>query len=289
MDRNAFIETIITALLGKAVALRDRKPVRTIGPFKPELSEEMAQALQQVTADFRAQLQGLADQELTDSFGYDGEVIERCAHPVGLALQAKAGIVRSRHAIWYLGGLGHPDYAADFAYWSKIPHLTLAEAVCLSLGVEPSVFSEEDLERYRPPQHRQHHPDHVGHFIGRRFELLRRQFQALPTGQKTLPMAEFKRWVVEHDIEVTDDFRATILGGHQSSSAEPAAKANVREMRSVAKLLYLIAVEHYGYEYKRNNSAARKLKHLADQRGISLSDDTILKYLKIGSMFPSKG
>lgn len=289
MDRNAFIETIITALLGKAVALRDRKPVRTIGPFKPELSEEMAQALQQVTADFRAQLQRLSDQELAESFCYDGEVIEGCRHPVSLALQAKASIVRSRHAIWYLGGLGHPDYAADFAYWSKIPHLALSEAVCLSLGIEPSVFSEEDLERYRRPQHRRHNPNHVGHFIGRRFELLRRHFQALPMGQKTLPMAEFKRWVVEHDIEVTDDFRATILGGHQSSSAEPAAKANVREMRSVAKLLYLIAVEHYDYEYKRNNSAARKLKHLADQHGISLSDDTILKYLKMGSMFPSKG
>lgn len=289
MDRNAFIEKIITALLGKAVVLRDRKPVRTIGPFKPELSEEMAQALQQVTADFRAQLQRLSDQELAESFCYDGEAIEGCRHPVGLALQAKASIVRSRNAIWYLGGLGHPDYAADFAYWSKIPHLALAEAVCLSLGIEPSVFSEEDLERHRRPQHLRHNPDHVGHFIGRRFELLRRHFQALPTGQKTLPMAEFKRLIVEHDIEVTEDFQVAILGGHRRSLAEPAGKANVREMKSVAMLLYLIAVEHYGYEYKRNNSAARKLKHLADQHGISLSDDTILKYLKMGSLFRSKG
>lgn len=289
MNRDAVIETIITALLGAAIGLRDRRPIRTIGPFKPEFSEEVAQALQQVTADFRAQLQGLSDQELAESFRYDGEVIEGCAHPVGLALRDRAKIVRSRHqASWYFGGLGHPDYAADFAYWSKIPHLVLAEAVCLSLGIEPSVFSEEDLARYRPPQQRKHNPDHVGHFIGRRYELLRRLFQDLPADQKALPMTAFTRWIAENGIEVTEAFRAALLGDPPGSAAEPAAKVNMREMQSIAKLLYVIAAEHYGYVPSRNNAAVQKLQDLADRHGISLSNDTIRKYLKMGSQFRSK-
>lgn len=47
---------------------------------------------------------------------------------------------------WFACGLGHPDYRADYAYWAKMPHYTVSEATCLSVGVEPRHYPHARLE-----------------------------------------------------------------------------------------------------------------------------------------------
>lgn len=54
-------------------------------------------------------------------------------------------ILRSDIPPWFAAGFGHHDYEADFEYWSQSRYFSHAEALCLSLGIEPKHFEEKQL------------------------------------------------------------------------------------------------------------------------------------------------
>ena len=62
-----------------------------------------------------------------------------------------------------------------------------------------------------------------------------------------------------------------------------------REVASLAKLLTAIAIEEYGYDpASRRSPIPREIQDIATRLGLSVSQDTIRKYLQMGARYLPK-
>ncbi len=236
----------------------------------------------------------MSDLELGEGFAPSGRGVTALARStmapsIMLALDL-------RKQPWFQGGLGHLDFQANFRHWATMAYLNLDEAVCLTLGVPPTTFSEAELRKFSKdefdPAIRSWH---VGRFIGRRYEVLRRRFDPQTTGEVAIQTMELTDWIQEVDLEVPEKFRKVFLKRFEAvatrevSGGRQGPSVHRRELNSVARLLTAIAIDRYGFQpHSQRGHAPAKLKNIADQQGLEISEETILKFLRLGASFLPK-
>jgi hypothetical protein len=169
-----------------------------------------------------------------------------------------------------------------------MPHLSVDEAVHLSVGIEPETFSTRDFADFEKKPSSDLWPAIV--FFLRRREQFRRQFDPQRNGWKVQPR-DLIAWIDRVELEVHPEFLQLLRKLHGGASspagARPAApRPDKREVDTVAQLFTAMAIEYFGYDPKALRSPVTKeIAELAASMGIELSDDTVRKYLQIGARF----
>ena len=263
----------------------DGKISKTVGPFDPKLLSGWSRFAESNIAN--------AVDALRDLSGID---IERASGDETSAEWGKAWTMiepfhlkldRLRNTPWFGAGVGCQGYQMDYGYWAPMAMLSLNEAFCLSVGVEPKFLSIDAVQRVADPNLALC-SGKVTKFLLDRHEQLRRRFDAAATNELIISTADFSAWLYEFNMEVTTEFRRRFLKrfgpARLGASDETPGKIEQREVKSVIKLLTLMAVDKYGYDPKMNrNGAAAKLARIAELEGVQLSRDTISKYLRRGA------
>jgi hypothetical protein len=190
---------------------------------------------------------------------------------------------------WHAGGFGHPAHRADFDYWSKMATFSIDELLCLSLGIEPASFDKDSLARLEKKEKSANlWPSLI--FLLRRKEQLERRF-----GPYSISPNDFLEWRDQVAFDAHPDFvrllRLYHAGGKQpTSQAGSGLKADKREIDKIALLFTAMAMELYGYQPKASRSQVPKeIADRAASLGLSVTDDTVRKYLKLGASFLPEG
>lgn len=195
------------------------------------------------------------------------------------------GAVR-RTPPWYAGGLGHPDYAADFQYWCQMEYLSVAELLCLTVGVEPKHFPEKELRKLSEASDTRHWS--VPHFLARQHDLLLRRFDPRRQGWTVMPVS-FLAWAEQNGFEAHPEFlhglrRVALAQDDLAARTGGGRTVDQREVNTVSRLLTVMAIAQFRYDpSKPRSKAPKEIADFAATQGISISEETIRKYLRIGA------
>lgn len=198
---------------------------------------------------------------------------------------------------------------AKYDYWSKTEFFTLDEILWLSVGLEPL----EEFNRALGPVTRtaRDRDPVVSHMVGRR-ELFRRRldpnnYDLRHTAQTVLS------WANEVQLELhpgclrmleamvqrkafSGDAAPVVVsptagnsGDTDTAQVVPNAETNTkrldpRERLGMAKLLVAMAIKEYGFDpTSKRSPIPAELEGIAAQLGLEITQETILKYLRLGA------
>lgn len=280
-------------LLGNklGVLLTWAKPVliQTIGPFDPSRFDAFdARRMALVTACVQ-KLRGFTEDQiamLTQPGGSTTTLTQEWRRFQTNEIDACIRIIPD----WYVGGFGHPDHVADFDYWSKMPQLNLGELTCLSVGIRPEDFASKDFDDLAKFKDRPKFSQPL-EFLVKRYEQLSRRFGSHARAAIISPQ-DFLEWATRFDFEVHPGFLDLLQTYHRSQSASevktPSRKPDKREIDSIAQLFTAMAIDQFAYDpLQPRSNTTREIRDLASSLGLQITDDTILKYLRLGAKFIS--
>ena len=244
----------------------------------------------------RSWLDGYDEDWFEDSFTSTGEASDDIAKRKQAVWREEAEHILGNVFQWYQAGLGRPGLMADFDYWSNMASFKLDEITLLSLGLEPTEYFRE---RLNPDKLKRKKTCPADEFAMRRFEVFRRKF-AHGNMRATVFPRELVEWFRAVKLDTHPGFqrmidtiasREEIKFAEKTSSSEE-AKPDLgrapegREVASLAKLLTAIAMEEYGYDpTSRRSPIPREIQDISDRHGLSVSQDTIRKYLQTGARY----
>ncbi len=265
-----------------------RKPelVETIGPYDPSAFDDFEALLARAIEFARKRLESYSDAEidvLSDPLSRDLRSLQ--TDWKGILYEA-FGRKSQEPPSWCAGGLGHPDYRADFGYWSKMPSFSIEEIVCLSVGVAPEKFEKRltgltaiyDRSKLLPAET----------FVLKRHDLIVRRFDIRVLSE------DFIEWAEQVELEMPADFRERLLAYRYPSPQSPAvtnasSEPDKREIDKIAQLLTALAIDGYGYVPDAARSPIpSQITDIVAQLGLDISVDTVRKYLKRGAAFLPK-
>ena len=170
-----------------------------------------------------------------------------------------------------------------------MPHYSVVEALCLSVGVEPNHFGEKTLTGLQNERHTNLYP--ALRYLVRRLDQFQRKFPSYRCHDQISPRELFA-WFDEISLDVHPEFTSQALVAAPSKDAVDDNAANKkpdrRELDSIAQLFTAIAIDGYGYDPTAARSPIPKeIQDIAASLGMEISDDTIRKYLRIGAKFIS--
>lgn len=281
---------LIQNKLGSRLSWKQPEITKTVGPYDPDVFKEFQR--RQVSLVER----GLAKIALIPDEAIEAMVSNETA-------EAKAmlrSLLHEEHDAlfslfqneppWYAGGFGHPDHVADFAYWAKMSKYSLLEITCLSIGIPPPDFPDEKILALEKHKSAELWPSLT--FLLERLEQLAREFGHRYQGHNIFP-SRFLAWAERMEFEVHPDFWRLLKQYHGGRQAEPDAvveqplrKPDKREIDKIAQLFTLMAIDQLGYRPSQSRSPIPKqIVDFAATFGVSISEDTVRKYLKIGGKF----
>ncbi len=280
-------QKVLAAKLGRFLTWSRPQIEKTVGPYNPESFDSFDTRRREIIADCIARLEGYSDDQilLLSERGTDDPDGTRKAWRDFCSTEIDS--LRKRSLPWYAGGFGHPDYVADFEHWCKMPTFTVDETLFLSIGVEPDQFTSQQLQDLEKQDQSKFWPSL--RFLLRRREQLRRQFDPHHHRWRVAP-DEFIGWSERVDLEVHPDFLRLLKTYHGASqrkaTSSEAPRTDLREIDTMAMLFTAMVIEYYGYDPVQNRSPIPKeIAELAASLGLSVSDDTVRKYLKKGASF----
>ena len=261
---------------------------RTVGPFDPSVFSGFNTKRLELIADCTKRLRQFDDTEINQIIDRRGDDPD---NPLREWLSFRRDDIDRLHKsvpAWFDGGFGHPDFAADFENWCKMPSFSVAEALSLSIGIEPGHFQKKRLDAMSKGAF--HGLPSALRFLIMRYEQLNRRFNTHQIGDRVRP-EKLLAWSDQVEFELHPRFRELLTRFHPCDSndeASPAQKnrTDKREVDKVAQLFAAMAIDTYGYDPSAARSPIPKeICDLAASMGLSVSDDTVRKYLKRGSSF----
>ncbi|MBT0958665.1 hypothetical protein IV417_14845 [Alphaproteobacteria bacterium KMM 3653] len=279
-------EKILRQKFGRLYDWEKPRIIDTVGPFRPSVFDDFEEALSRTLHEgFEVLKKATVDDlEVLTSERVPDERGIRDAWHAAFSKKTRGLVVNKPH--WAAGGFGHPDYIADFDYWARMPSLSLSEAVSLSVGVEPKHLKkwleddEEVLELIAEPLV----------FAKRRSEQFKRQF-GIVSERKKIPCKLLVAWIKSVDLEVHSVALEKLERFHSSPAEQssPSKRPDKRELDSVAMLFTAMAIEQFGYvPTAKRGTTVKDIQDLAASLGITMSDDTIRHYLRLGASFIDK-
>lgn len=291
-DRNVQTEKLLKKKLGKLPNWKPPQIYESVGPFEPAVFDRIHRGISEVVETCQNWLAALNEDEFKALI--DSDPLNPNRFELSWEELRKNEIRRMRESNppWYAGGFGHPDYIADFGYWSQSPHYTNHEALMLSLGIEPTHFSSGQLvameERIKKNGKELWAPLH---YLLRRKEQFRRQFP-IDHGQGRIFPQRLFGWFELIELDIPLEFTSRYFKSTQEqindTTSEIPKRPHKRELDSVAQLFTVMAIDYYGYRPDAARSPTPKeIVEAAAKVGIDISDDTVRKYLRLGASFIS--
>lgn len=282
-------QRLLEQKLGDLLDWRKPQVIQTIGPYDPSVFDNFEALLAEAVNLLRERLEGYTDAEIGILVDKESEDLDGLRKD-WMSILGDATEKRLRNPPpWYAGGLGHPDYQADFAYWARMPHFSIAEITCLSVGIKPEIFSQDRLDKLARQQSDKLWP--AIHYLKQRYEQLVRQF-----GKNNRVLANrFAFWAMRLEFDMPARFLDLLKRYHVDSYAENAKqneppREDKREIDKVAQLLLAMAIGGYGYNPDAKRSIIpREITNAAAELGIDIHPDTIRKYFRIGASFLPPG
>lgn len=198
---------------------------------------------------------------------------------------------------WLSGGFGHLEYEADFEFWGQMEAFELHEALLLSVGVEPRHFDNSKLDQSAKAMKTKSLLAPI-EFLVRRREQFDRKYPSGGYGKLRASPQFLYDWFTDVSLAVhplfLDVLRRRVEGkaspqGSVSQVEVAPAKTDQREVDKIAQLFTVMAIDHLGYDPKAKRSpASKEIADLAAGMGLSVTDDTVRKYLKLGARFIPK-
>jgi hypothetical protein len=186
----------------------------------------------------------------------------------------------------------YPDMLPDYDYWGMRDRIGVEEFVWLSIGLEP----DENLKKYF---------EQSSSRLGNKNARLRKEAQRrrdlltaannLRDQRNSIRTDVAKEWLDQVQLAVPEAFRGALLKAWERLNTKDAVpvvttpneddkKPEPRELRSIAKILTAIAIEEYGYDPRAARSPIPgEIEGISDKHGLSVSKETVLKYLRIGA------
>lgn len=294
--KSDLIDTILATSLRSI--LDWKKPIvpKTVGPYFPDAFDAFEEDRRKLMADCLATLVGTEEATLFRNFNSVGEATDIAFSNWQRTVSIAANRLRNSAPPWYAAGFGHPDHVANIDYWSKMEYFELHEAVWLSLGVEPipkptsTSMSTKSRQVAEPPRHP------VMDYATERQTLFARHFRPTVHGRRVYPL-DLLSWVQEIGLEAHLPFQYALLEvqdrklklavGQSKQVPKPIEsleKDDPRELLSLAKILTALAIDQFGYvPDARRSPIPREFLDMAEKLGIPMTQDTILKYLRLGA------
>lgn len=212
-------------------------------------------------------------------------------HLIAVARTAPVEIRTSKGIDFTLWALGlRPMVFADYNYWAKFDKYTVDELVWLSTGLTPK--SRADELKLEQSGRLQIFPLAE---IERRRNLIERAF---PAKLRThIGAHEFQSWVHRTDFEAHEAFINMVEESSRKIDVLDIAKGSTpalpdsgktlqpREFRTAARIITAMAIDVYGYVPNQKRSKTTKdILDACDKAGLSVSKDTIVKFLRAGEM-----
>ena len=172
-----------------------------------------------------------------------------------------------------------------------MPKFDLGELTCLSVGISPTEYSWEQLFKMTKSRERAQFWPAV-EFLVKRFEQLQRKF-GLHGPDSSVRPADFIEWATHFEFEVDPGFWEPLKRFHVPKktpevAAGRAVKPDKREVDSIAQLFTAMAIDQLGYVPGQARSPIPKeIGAIVAGLGMTISDETIRKYLRIGASFIS--
>lgn len=286
LPRKDFIERTLSMTLFVERFLLEQA-FTTVGPRDERHSKWCDEKAKGIILRAREAIGAMSDLELGEGFVASGRRVSALARSIMEPFILEATDLQKQP--WFQSGLGHLDHQASFHHWATMDYLNLDEAVCLTLGVPPTTFSEAQLLRFSKNEFDPGMRSlRVGKFIGGRYEAIRRKFDPQTTGAVAFQTVELTAWIHEVELEVPEKFRSSFQKRFEPLSvgkpSQKNAKVDRRELNSIAKLLTVVAIEQFDYQPSSPRSRVpAKIKDMADRLGLELSEDTIRKFLRLGA------
>lgn len=287
---------ILKQRFGELLNWRTPEITRTIGPYDPSVFHAFDERRRQIIDDCVRKLGEFTEEQL--------EFLTRRGIQEGAAREtqreweklhsAEVSFMKDKQPPWYAGGFGHPEHVADFDYWSRMPRFTVEETTCLSIGIEPEAFPAHKLiDLQNSPSQK---PWPQVQFLARRYEQLRRQFQLQALVSDVRPKA-FLEWVERVEFELHPEFQRLLKARHLNNASTTVSvsvaderKPDRREIDKIAQLFTAMAIDSLGYVPGDTRSPIPKqIADIAAGMGMSVSDDTVRKYLRTGATFLPSG
>ena len=276
--------------LGNLISWKNPQIVHTVGPYDPGVFDRFESRCRDAIAACKAKLRAFDDEDII-------RILKGPVQGVPIArewadfLSNEIYSLEKRVPEWHAGGFGHPDHVADFQYWAKMPMLNLGELTCLSVGINPSEFSTQHLSELSQTNARQKFSKTL-EFLIQRFALLQRTFDPRRRDAGITPTS-YLEWVERFEEDVHPGFLEPLRSFHltKEASLEPsvAVRNDKRETDTMAQLFTAMAIDYLGYNpHKPRSPIPKEVSDLAASMGMTVSDETVRKYLRIGANFISK-
>jgi hypothetical protein len=259
------------------------KRISKIIAFKGTVSKEIGM----LPEDRLARLVNSSPKEQNDT--YQAEALEDDKRFRELAKAAPAEVSNSRNQSFVIWALGlRPGVFADFQYWEKFDEFSLNELVWLSTGLTPqNASTEKELERVART-----HIFPLGE-ISRRRNLIIRAFSK--AHYRNIEALEFKDWMSRVGFSAHPLFHGMIeVAALRSNHLKPTSSLEnpsdsferlmqPREFRTAARIITAMAIDVYGHvPNQKRNKSTKDILDACDKAGLSVSNDTILKFLRAG-------
>lgn len=186
----------------------------------------------------------------------------------------------------------YPHERADYKMWANNDSYSEPELVWLSIGLEPT---EEVLIAYQNYKNgRGGIAKYIGSEADRRLQIIGRSRTLGTYGQKRADGEKALTWITSIDLGTPKGFldmlsksagrvKSEEVLDHQSE-APVAANLDGRERVAMSKLLAAMAIDAYGFDPSAKRSdIPKEIEGIVDRLGLSLSTNTIRKYLRQGS------
>lgn len=277
-------QRLLEQKLGDLLDWQKPQVIQTIGPYDPSVFDNFEALLAEAVNLLRERLEGYTDAEIGILVDKESEDLDGLRKD-WMSILGDATEKRLRNPPpWYADGLGHPDYRADFEYWSKMPNFSIFEIVCLSVGIAPEKYGEKKLSDLSKRRDRLKLWPSLK-FLLQRYDLVFRTFGA------HVNSVRFLIWAEQVDLEMPTEFGQRLRNYHhppyptkQDNSAP--SEPDKRQIDKVAQLFTAMAIDAYGYAPNELRSPIPKeITDMAASMGLQVSTDTVRKYLKIGASF----
>lgn len=278
---------LLSKKLGSLLTWKRPGLMQTIGPFDPTVFDAFEVSSTNLIGSCVAKLRSFSEDAISEILKAV-ETHSSDAQGWTKYLVDEISALRRSMPPWFAGGWGHPDHQADFDYWAKMPRFELGELTCLSVGIDANEYTwkklydlscSEDRPKFWPALE----------FLVKRYELLHRTFGFHGRSDNVRPR-EFIDWANKVEFEVHPVFWKELTRFNKTNTSPSGVpttkKPDRREIDSIAMLFTAMAIDQLGYEPKQPRSPIPKeIAELAAGLGMSISEDTILKYLRIGASF----
>lgn len=245
------------------------------------------QSLQDVHDRADAILRPLTISDLIEQYGHDGTAGGDGLKPVWDPLRHRLAFIRDLNPV-FRAGLGDPDFAADYQYWSRMERLQIEEVLWLCVGLDPRANWNNALRLEHKLPSREHRERT---YILAIREQLTRAARSITGSRTDFSAPELLKWMRATEFPAHPGFLDCLEKiVRRRSDAPPPTQiedtggTDPREIASMAKILTAIAIREYGYRPGSMKSPIPKeIQGICDEEGLPVSRETILKYLRLGA------